>query len=66
LYYALKTKHFTIDEFLGIDCTRFDIEQFRMGQEVELEHGSYDSLTNVSNDHEIITGNYGKPREKYG
>jgi hypothetical protein len=58
----LKTKRFTkedskrIGESLGIDWTRFDIEQFRMGLDVELEHGSYDSLTNVSNDHEIITG----------
>ena len=62
LYYTLKTKRFTkedskrIGESLGIDWTRFDTEQFRMGLDVELEHGSYDSLTNVSNDHEIITG----------
>jgi hypothetical protein len=62
LYYTLKTKRFTkedskrIGESLGIDWTRFDIEQFRMGLDVELEHGSYDSLTNVSNDHEIISG----------
>jgi hypothetical protein len=58
----LKTKRFTkedakrIGESLGIDWTRFDIEQFRMGLDVELEHGSHDLLTNVSNDDEIITG----------
>lgn len=62
LYYTLKTKRFTKEDFkrigesLGIDWTRFDIEQFRMGLDVELEHRSYDSLTNVSNDYEIITG----------
>jgi hypothetical protein len=45
-----------LGESLGIDWTRFDIEQFRMGLDVELEHGSDDLLTNVSNDDEIITG----------
>lgn len=58
----MTTKRFTkedakrIGESLGIDWTRFDIEQFRMGLDVELEHGSHESLTNVSNDDEIITG----------
>jgi hypothetical protein len=58
----LTTKRFTkedakrIGESLGIDWTRFDIEQFRMGLDVELEHGSHDLLTNVSNDDEMITG----------
>ena len=45
-----------IGESLGIDWTRFDIEQFRMGLDVELEHGSHDLLTKVSNDDEMITG----------
>jgi hypothetical protein len=44
-----------IGESLGIDWTRFDIEQFRMGLDVELEHGSHDILTNMSNDDEMIT-----------
>ena len=58
----MTTKRFTkedakrIGESLGIDWTRFDIEQFRMGLDVELEHGSHDLLTNVSNDDEKITG----------
>ncbi|MFZ1877715.1 MAG: DUF5661 family protein [Nitrososphaeraceae archaeon] len=44
----MTTKRFTkedakrIGESLGIDWTRFDIEQFRMGLDVELEHGSHD------------------------
>lgn len=58
----MTTKRFTkedakrIGESLGIDWTRFDIEQFRMGLDVELEHGSHGLLTNVSNDDEMITG----------
>jgi hypothetical protein len=45
-----------IGEQLGIDWSRFDVEQFRMGMEVELEHGTIDPLTNVSNDNLLITG----------
>ena len=43
---------------IGIDWTtsRFDVEQFRMGLEVELEHGRRDPATNVSDDDEITTG----------
>ena len=43
---------------IGIDWTtsRFDVEQFRMGLEVELEHGRQDPATNVSDDDEITTG----------
>lgn len=45
-----------IGESLGIDWTKFDVEQFRMGMDVELEHGLINSLTNVSNDDPFITG----------
>lgn len=45
-----------IGEELGIDWSKFDAEQFRMGLDVELEHGSRDSKTNVTNDDEIMTG----------
>ncbi len=41
---------------LGIDWSKFDVEQFRMGLEVELEHGAHDSETNVTNDDLTITG----------
>ena len=34
----------------------FDVEQFRRGMEVELEHGSHDPQTNVTNDDPVITG----------
>lgn len=46
----------SIGEKLGIDWSKFDIEQFRMGMDVELEHGKIDSHTNVSDDDPIITG----------
>ena len=45
-----------IGEQLGIDWSKFDLEQYRMGMEVELEHGTRDPLTNVSNDDLLITG----------
>jgi Protein of unknown function (DUF5661) len=34
----------------------FDQEQFRMGLEVELEHGRRDPTTNVTDDDPIVTG----------
>ena len=55
-------KHFTkqkakeIGEELGIRWDKFDIEQFRKGMEVELEHGTIDENTNVTNDDPLITG----------
>ena len=38
------------------DAVPFDLEQFRMGLHVELEHGKRDMRTNVTNDHPLITG----------
>ena len=45
-----------IGELLGVDWSKFDVEQFRMGLDVELEHGISDLQTNVTQDDEIITG----------
>ena len=45
-----------IGETLGIDWKNFDAEQFRMGLDVELEHGLRDPKTNVTNDGPIMTG----------
>ena len=45
-----------IGEQLGIDWTKFDVEQFRMGMDVELEHGLVDPHTNVTNDDPLMTG----------
>jgi len=45
-----------IGEILGISWDKFDVEQFRMGMDVELEHGTVDSNTNVTNDDPLTTG----------
>jgi hypothetical protein len=45
-----------IGESLGIDWSKFNVEQFRMGLDVELEHGLVDPHTNVTNDDPIMTG----------
>ena len=45
-----------IGEQLGIDWSKFDVEQFRRGMDVELEHGLVDSHTNVTNDDPLMTG----------
>src|SRR5664280_1690231 len=41
---------------LNIDWSRFDVEQFRMGLDVELEHGLVDPSTDVTGNDPIITG----------
>jgi hypothetical protein len=40
---------------VGTSSARFDVEQFRMGMKVELEHGLHDLLTNVSDDNPQVT-----------
>ena len=54
---------FTIDqardvgERIGIDwrTSRFDVEQLRVGMDVELEHGTHDPETNVTDDDVAVT-----------
>jgi len=47
-----------VAEEIGLDFTTvsFDPEQFRMGMEVELEHGRRDPLTDVTHDDPTISG----------
>jgi hypothetical protein len=47
-----------IGEQIGIDWASapFDIEEFRNGMNVELEHGLHDLLTNVTGDDPVVTG----------
>lgn len=45
-----------IGQKLGLKFDKFDVEQFRMGLDVELEHGKVDSQTNVTNDDPLLTG----------
>src|ERR1035441_2908660 len=58
-------QHFTteqareIGDRLGVDWNPFDVEQFRMGLNVELEHGLSDPSTNVTGNDSILTGKIG-------
>jgi hypothetical protein len=45
-----------IGEQIGIKWDKFDVDQFRRGMDVELEHGTVDPRTNVTDDDPIITG----------
>jgi|GEM_PF-1894971 len=58
----MSEKHFTredakkIGEKLGIKWNKFNVEQFRMGLDVELEHGARDPETDVTHSDPITTG----------
>ena len=47
-----------VGDEIGIDwaAAPFDVEQFRMGMGVELEHGVHDPTTNVTDSDPVITG----------
>lgn len=45
-----------IGEQIGIDFSAYDLEEFRRGLAVELEHGSHDPETNVTNSDPLVTG----------
>jgi len=45
-----------VGDRLGIGWDKFDVDQFRRGMDVELEHGLCDPSTNVSGDDPMITG----------
>jgi hypothetical protein len=55
-------QHFTTEQArevgdkLGIDWTRSNVEQFRMGMDIELEHGLTAPSTNVTGNDPILTG----------
>jgi hypothetical protein len=63
VYGMSERAHFTADEAraagerIGIDwaMSRFDVQQFRMGMDVELEHGTHDPETNVTDDDVSVT-----------
>jgi hypothetical protein len=48
----------SVGEEIGIDweTAPFDVEQFRIGMEVEFEHGTHDPATNVTDDDPVVTG----------
>jgi hypothetical protein len=45
-----------IGDALGIRWDTFDVEQFTMGLNVELEHGRRDPVTDVTHDDPLLTG----------
>lgn len=45
-----------VGDEIGIDWNRYDQEQFRVGLNVEFEHGSHDPETDVTGDDPILTG----------
>jgi len=45
-----------VGDAIGVDWSRFDLEQFRAGMDVEFEHGAHDPQTDVTHDDPIITG----------
>ena len=45
-----------VGDAIGVDWSRFDLEQFRHGMDVEYEHGSHDPQTDVTGDDPILTG----------
>ena len=53
-----KPEAWAIGERIGIDWEigRVDLEQFRMGLKVELEHGTVSPSTDVTDDDESTTG----------
>jgi hypothetical protein len=58
---VVSKRRFDLDEArdlgtaIGIDWTQFEAEEFRRGLEVELEHGSHDPETNVTDDDLTLT-----------
>lgn len=45
-----------VGDEIGVDWSRYDLEQLRAGMDVELEHGSRDPQTDVTGDDPIVTG----------
>jgi|TARA_Y100000310_G_C20485634_1_gene716734 hypothetical protein len=45
-----------IGDKLGIKWDKYNVEQFRMGMDVELEHGTRNKKTNITNDKPLMTG----------
>ncbi len=45
-----------VGDSIGVNWQVYDLEQFRMGLEVESEHGSHDPQTNVTHDDMDVTG----------
>ena len=45
-----------VGDILQIDWTQIDLEQFRRGMDIELEHGRDNPITDVTHDDAVLTG----------
>jgi len=45
-----------VGDQIGLDWSKVNLEEFKQGLHVELEHGAHDQETNVTGDDLIITG----------
>ena len=45
-----------IAEKIGLDLNKYSLEEFKKGLKVELEHGTINKATNVTNDNPLMTG----------
>ena len=45
-----------VGEILGVDWDKIPLEQFRLGMDIELEHGRTNPTTDVTHDDAVITG----------
>ena len=45
-----------VGDQIGVNWDRFDLEQFRVGMDVEHEHGAHDPQTDVTGDDPVATG----------
>ena len=46
----------SVGDEISVDWDRFKLEQFRIGMDVEYEHGAHDPQTDVTGDAPILTG----------
>ena len=45
-----------VGDLIGVDWQTYALDQFRVGMDVEFEHGARDSQTDVTNDDPVLTG----------
>jgi len=45
-----------VGDSLGVEWDEFDVEEFRLGMDIELEHGTINPRTNITNDNPLKTG----------
>lgn len=44
-----------IGDEMGLDWSEYDLDEFTIGMNVELEHGTHDPATNVTDDDPVLT-----------